>query len=166
MTRILKASDPDFKARLVASTIKAQLANGLPTTAAIRNAYRLNPQATKADFLEAAKECEFNPSTVTIQYSAAVKLGFETPLETVVSRATKTEAAIKAEPKPARAKKHDKDLPAVGSRIKFLYLNRHDELHGQVIEGTVTKLRGREIVVQLDGCKRPTWIFKSHLRTA
>lgn len=166
MPRILKASDPDFKARLVASTIKAQLANGLPTTAAIRNAYRLNPQATKADFLEAAKECELNPSTVTIQYSAAVKLGASSPLETALCRVAKTEAKVKAEPKPVRAKKVAKDLPAVGSRVKFLYLNRNHDLHGQVLEGVVTKLRGREIVIQPDKCSRPTWIFKAHLRPA
>jgi len=166
MTRTIKSSDADYRAVLVAQTIATQLANGLPTTAAIRNAYRLNHKATKADFLAAAVACNLNPSTVAIQYGAAVKLGFETPLETAVSRATKTEVTIKADPKPARAKKQDKDLPAVGSRIKFLYLNRNEEFHGQVIEGTVTKIRGREIVVQPDGCKRPTWIFKSHLRTA
>lgn len=110
-----------------------------PTTKTIREAAAAVPEATKSEVIAAGSVMGYNPSTVAVQYSRA-RAGTSAPKEG-------------QPPRPGKAKKHDKDLPEVGARIKFIWTGKGAAEFGMVgkpTDATVLGHRERAIIVMPD----------------
>lgn len=139
----------------ISKAMQKLLDAGTPITKTIQKASTDFPDASRADIIAAGEAIGLKATTCNINFLVARK------------GSTPPKPKKQAVSKPTKPAKHDPDLPPVGSRIKFVDTSgtaKSEGRMGKVVEGTVTKLRGREIIVQPDCANRPTWIYKSNLR--